>query len=219
MLFPTISVLLLLRSVAGITMRVGAKYNAFAVPPHSIIEYLNSSQTINWTESATEATGAKYIKTRIDMDTWKAAAEALGSSPTQSAEVAHLDASVATAAGVSVDKYSFSSNCYHDGIGVQMSEITKNIHHIQDEVLKSGALESTWYGFDHPSLPDITMWYSTSIYEWVDALPKGLIVDMFTHLLWAACGPPWKVLGGVDTVRDRGTWSYVAQVEFYAVKK
>jgi hypothetical protein len=27
------------------------------------------------------------------------------------------------------------------------------------------------------------------------------------------------VLGGVDTVRDRGTWSYVAQVEFYAVKK
>jgi hypothetical protein len=219
MLFPALSVLLMGQLVAGIAVRVGAQYNAFTILSHSIVEYLNSSQAVNWTEGTTEDTGAKYIKTRIDMDTWKTAAEALSSSFGQTANVDHLDVAVATAANGAADTYAFSSDCYHHGIGVQMSEITRNIHHIQDEVLKSGALESTWYGFDHPSLPDITMWYSTSIYQWVDALPKGLIVDMFTHLLWAACGPPWKALGGVDTVRERSRYSYVAQVEFYASKK
>jgi hypothetical protein len=223
MLFPSLSILLLLRPVAGIAVHIGAQYNAFAVTPHSIIEYLNRSQAINWTEGTAEATGAKYIMTRINMDMWKAAADALGSSLAQPAEAAHLDASdatpVASSAGLLSEKLTFSSHCYHEGVGVAMSEISKNVRHIQDEVLKSGGMESAWYGFDHPSLPDITMWYSTAIYQWIDAVPKNLVVDMYTQLLWAACGPPWKVLGGVESARDSTTYGLVARVEFYAIKE
>jgi hypothetical protein len=208
--------LALLQPSATVSSTIIAQPNAFGTPLHMIAEYLSASQSISWTSSTVECTGTNFTVARVDINIWNAAAIALGPSLAQSTNVAHKNAAVPHFPGLPKDKFNHISRCYLHGVGVRMEEISRNVPHIQAYIREQGSTDSIWWGFDHPSKPDITLWYYTAIYQWIDEVPKGLIEDMYSQLLYAACGPPWDVLGGVESLVDSKTYHHVAQVEFYA---
>jgi hypothetical protein len=207
--------LALLQASATVTCTIIAQPN-FGTPLHTIAEYLSASQSISWTSGTVECTGTNFTVARVDINVWNAAAIALDSSLVQSANVAHESAAIPHFPGLPKDKFNYIARCRLHGVGVRIEEISRNVPHIQAYIRAQGSTDSIWWGFDHPSKPDITLWYYTAIYQWIDEVPKGLIEDMYSHLLYAACGPPWDVLGGMESLVDSKTHRRVAQVEFYA---
>jgi hypothetical protein len=216
MLLLSLLLLVFLRPSAIVAGTIVARSDASETPLHTIAEYLSTSQSINWTSGTVECTGTNFTVARVDIDVWNAAAIALDSPLVQSANVAHKYAAVPHFPGLPKDKFNYIARCYLHGVGVRMEEISRNVPHIQAYIRAQGSTDSIWWGFDHPSKPDITLWYYTAIYQWIDEVPKGLIEDMYSHLLYAACGPPWDVLGGMESLVDSKTYRRVAQVEFYA---
>lgn len=161
-------------------------------PPHqAILEYLNASDALTWRYETIADTTART--TYIDIDTWNAAAAAIDNEDSSSANIDSHIAFSMTDVGLEYirpsrraalsDNIRSKVDCWRDGVPIPNQDVHAFTGQVVLSVQKEGRTGMYMFGFRYPYDTAVTIWYGVKVENWDDQIKKGLLREMFHHLI------------------------------------